>query len=446
MDASTGNFQRNVGNYSGSIIDAFGKLEQATSNATGAMLGGFEMATQAVKLFQASNPIGGITLALSFLIQNLDAITELLSGPASKALNAFKLEAEATAKQIEQIGKDVDFDIAVAEAAGASREELYQMRLEAAKTALALADMNKQQADALKANVFNRKKVAEAQDEASKQAQEAWDNYIKVLNDGVVADTKARHEQTKAIADNAEERKRIARELFVIEGKEVRENTITEIGAMYAEEDALREEEEEAELASMRKRAAENEKLEKERTAAKEREMKRRVAIETAGFSATITLLGAVADAMEANGDASEEQVKAIKSLRIASAIIDTLQASIAAYRSGLEIGGPAGMAVGAAQMAAALATGYATVKKIQATSVSKEGGAASATATASQPSVAVAPPVMLESTPVVRTLTGASEEERLNRMANNTRVSVVYSDIEAAGNRVDVDQDEARF
>ena len=33
-----------------------------------------------------------------------------------------------------------------------------------------------------------------------------------------------------------------------------------------------------------------------------------------------------------------------------------------------------------------------------------------------------------------VRTLTGASEEERLNRMASDQRVYIVYSDIEAAG------------
>ena len=45
-----------------------------------------------------------------------------------------------------------------------------------------------------------------------------------------------------------------------------------------------------------------------------------------------------------------------------------------------------------------------------------------------------------------VRSLTGASEEERLNQMASDQRVYLVYSDVEQAGRRVQVQQSETSF
>ena len=88
----------------------------------------------------------------------------------------------------------------------------------------------------------------------------------------------------------------------------------------------------------------------------KQEAAKRTQKIEQASFKATSTILSAMADAIAASEEGSRRNAEQIKNLRTAAAIIDTLQAGVAAYRAGVEIGGVAGLAVGAAQMAAALA------------------------------------------------------------------------------------------
>ena len=92
------------------------------------------------------------------------------------------------------------------------------------------------------------------------------------------------------------------------------------------------------------------------------------------------------------------------------------------------------------------MVAGIANVKKIIAT---KEDGsnAASVAATPniSTPAV-VTPPAVIEQVPLTRTLTSASEEERLNQMAAQQRVFVVYDDIAEAGRNVQVQQTESTF
>ena len=51
-----------------------------------------------------------------------------------------------------------------------------------------------------------------------------------------------------------------------------------------------------------------------------------------------------------------------------------------------------------------------------------------------------------VQQVPLTRTLTSATEEERLNQMASPQKVYVVYSDIEDAGRQVDVVQHESTF
>lgn len=66
------------------------------------------------------------------------------------------------------------------------------------------------------------------------------------------------------------------------------------------------------------------------------------------------------------------------KALMIADATVNTLNAGVAAYNAGVKIGGPAGLAVGGVMMAAALASGFAQVKAIKATTI---GGSTTSTA-----------------------------------------------------------------
>ena len=134
------------------------------------------------------------------------------------------------------------------------------------------------------------------------------------------------------------------------------------------------------------------------------------------------------------------------KAAAVASATIDTYKAANAAYAAlaGIPMVGPG---LGAAAAAAAIVAGIANVKNILSvdTSSSSGSGVSSATPSVSTPTI-VTPPAVVQEVATVRSLTGASEEERLNQMASDQRVYLVYSDVEQAGRRVQVQQSETSF
>lgn len=93
---------------------------------------------------------------------------------------------------------------------------------------------------------------------------------------------------------------------------------------------------------------------------------------------------------LEAEGVAEEERAEILaregkkrfevmRSLRVAEAVANTISAGVTAYETGVKIGGPAGLVVGAAMMAAALATGYAQVRALQALEPGGGAGAGAA-------------------------------------------------------------------
>ena len=140
-------------------------------------------------------------------------------------------------------------------------------------------------------------------------------------------------------------------------------------------------------------------------------------------------------------------ETEAGKAAAVASATIDTYKAANAAYSSlaGIPIVGPG---LGAAAATAAIVAGIANVKNILSVdTLSSAAGSniSSATPSVSTPAV-VTPPAVVQEVTTVRSLTGASEEERLNQMASDQRVYLVYSDVEQAGKRVQVQQSETSF
>lgn len=155
------------------------------------------------------------------------------------------------------------------------------------------------------------------------------------------------------------------------------------------------------------------------------------------GVSGLATSLAGVYEDMSKD---QEKAAESTKSLRIGAAIIDTIGAAIVAYKSGVESGIPApgNLILGALQAATVTATGLANVAKIRSTSV-KGGGGSSVTAS-------VAPPAVIQQVPVTRSLTSATEEERLDRMSQDQRVYLVYDDVRQAGKYVDVVQEESSF
>jgi hypothetical protein len=112
------------------------------------------------------------------------------SKEAERRQTELNAEMEATNAQIDRIKSESDFNIEIAKAAGASEKAIRSMRLEAARAALALADL---QLDKVIAGGGSKEQV-----EAAQQAsQEAWNGVKKVLDDMTIADVKARAEANK---------------------------------------------------------------------------------------------------------------------------------------------------------------------------------------------------------------------------------------------------------
>lgn len=160
--------------------------------------------------------------------------------------------------------------------------------------------------------------------------------------------------------------------------------------------------------------------------------------------SATSAILGSIADIYEADSEESERQANKIKALRIASATIDTISGAIGAYmQSVATIPPPAGAIVGAVQAAAVTAAGLAQIAQIRNTQVkASETGTVSETAI---PAIQSAPSTSTD-IPQVRSVTSASEEDRLNRMAQDQRVYILSSDIEASQNQRRTQVSESSF
>ena len=158
--------------------------------------------------------------------------------------------------------------------------------------------------------------------------------------------------------------------------------------------------------------------------------------------SATSGILGSIADMYEADEENSEKNAEKIKGLRIASATIDTISGAIGAYMQAVEtIPPPLGMITGAIQAAAVTAAGIAEIAKIKATKVD----GSSSSATPSSPAVASAPTLTTE-VANVRSITSASEEDRINRMASEQRVYILASDIQASQNQIKTQVAESSF
>ena len=163
-----------------------------------------------------------------------------------------------------------------------------------------------------------------------------------------------------------------------------------------------------------------------------------------AAADGTAAILGSLADIYEANSENNEQAAQQAKNLRIASTIIETISGSVAAYMQAVSsMPAPYGPIVGAIQAATVFAAGMAEVEKIRNTDVDKDSAPS---ASSSGMSAAVSAPVLPEEMPQTRILTSAEDEDRLNRMAYDQRVYVVYSDIAQAGRRVQVRDSEATF
>lgn len=206
---------------------------------------------------------------------------------------------------------------------------------------------------------------------------------------------------------------------------------------------------------------------EEQRKADAEATAAQRVAVMNASAQAVSGILNALADAYESDEKNAEKNEKKVKALRIASATIDMLQGAVTAFSSSMSLGPIAGPIVGAVNAAAVVAMGIANINKIRSTNPSSGGGGASASASAprtqsassvvaqakaeevkqeKEVSAIVNAPEVETNMGTTRTITSASEEERLNRMASPQKVYILQSDLEASNRSSKVVVEEASF
>lgn len=139
----------------------------------------------------------------------------------------------------------------------------------------------------------------------------------------------------------------------------------------------------------------------------------------------------------------NEKEFKRQQKLQIASATINMLSGVATAVASAMTLGPIMGPIMGAINSATVIATGVAQINKIK---QQKYGSTSSAAPSAPAASASVPPPNIETQLPTVRTLTGAKEEERLNRMASPVRAYIVDSDLQAKERERDVIDEETSF
>lgn len=523
VDASMGNFQRNVGGYeealkqvlppqAGLIID-LGKLSVDGGGIPSLFTG-------------MKNSIVGMTkAAIAFIATPLGATLTALAAAAAAAFALFNARNKEIEKQAEASAKALDkqkaqmerFDIEISREVELLRADGKEHEANALARKSVTDAMNRAQEAAdryrEKFNQMSEKEqranaeTMQGYEDALQSRIDAWSEVIhqdEVRRRTELREEREQNEKLKAEwAKAAAEKQRIAEETNA---------AIREANAAFRDETALMQAEQGAGTQSgdlalaqeqFRQELAAFEAMVDEKQITEELAMERRKLMleqygqEIAGIQAkylkqeTDDLLKALDEDLNATYEAGKESVSATsknaaerqkiadaeyrhkqmlvqqtgallqagaqlagestavgKALAVAAATISTYQAAQAAYQAAfMPVPTFASPALGAINMAAAIATGLANVKSIL--SVDSSGGtgygSSSAGSTVSTPTV-VTPPAVVQEVATVRSLTGASEEERLNQMVSSQRVYLVYSDVEQAGKRVQVQQSETSF
>lgn len=283
------------------------------------------------------------------------------------------------------------------------------------------------------------KKLEDANKIANSIAQDRLANLDKAarhqleLNDILVEDDREKAEKAYQIQLSANERRLAALEQFA---QDALERGDIDAYLEYEQEAADLEVEIETNALREKKRLREQDAKDAKEKAKQQMEVMQSVA------SATSGILGSIADMYESDEKNSEKNANKIKGLRIAAATIDTISGAVGAFmQAAATIPPPMGAIIGGIQAAAVTAAGIAQIAKMKSTKVS--GSTSNSAPTA--PAVTSAP-VRTIDIQQVRSVTSASEEDRLNQMASDQRVVLVMSDLEVKQNQSRVQVAEASF
>ena len=470
MDALQGNFQRNVGNYTESIKDAFKGLAVKTDafgkslNLAGGGINGFKdsfeafgkspaiatfgiLVSVALKLADYLKEDETAMAALKKLMEATKPIMDFFKGVLGKISEILSTLIEKVSQFITSNGifsKIVDglvgvgnailkFVIApfkgIVEAIKVFREEGIKGIGNAAK---AFANEMKNGV-AFKSNFEAGESMVTAIISGAKNKEEdvkqAGTELGKKFSEGVSDGIKYSLKDLESLIAAADKKEEAARKWREQEQKEI---------------DAMVSAESESTLSEIENYFDEQERLRAEDLKDAEEKTKQKIEVMQSVASATSSILGSIADIYESDTDGAEKNAKKIKALRIASATIDTISGAIGAYMQAVKtLPAPAGAIVGAIQAAAVTAAGVAQIAKIKNTNV-----AASESASNTSPNIPAisAAPTLTTEVANVRSLTSASEEDRLNQMASDQRVYIVASDIEASQNQIKTQVAESSF
>lgn len=522
VDASMGNFQRNVGGYeealkqvlppqAGLIVD-LGKLSVEGGGIPSLFTGMKDSIvgmTKAAIAFIAT-PLGMVLTALAAAAGAAFALFNARNKEIEKQADESAKALERQKEQMDRLSVDIDYTIRLLRAQGKETEanamqmQKYEDAVTASKNALESfqAEYEQMSKREKRANEENLKTLQERYN----AARDALEGYQQDLDVAYAAEVTA---ERKKNAELAEEQRKAAAEKQRI--AEETNTAIREANAAFRDETALMQAEQGAgtltgDLAlaqeQFRQELAAFEAMVDEKQITEELAMERRKLMfeqygqEIADIQARYLkqendqLLKALDEEMAAEFEADKKQIAATKksnddrerlaveayknrmqlanqtaallqtsaqlvgestvagkAAAIAATTINTWASAEEAYRAAFNPGGVWSPALGAVYMASAIATGFMNLKNIMAvnTSSSTGSGVSSATPTVSTPAI-VTPPAVVQEVATVRSLTGASEEERLNQMASDQRVYLVYSDVEQAGKRVQVQQSETSF
>lgn len=461
MDALQGNFQRNVGNYPGLMktfsgsLDALDKGLKTAKGGVGDLKGGFDAL--------AVNPafaILGIVISLFSSLADtlkedettmaavnkagvsLEPIFKLLKGILEKVTTIVAdliTKASAFVQSNGLIPKIIDGVVGVGNAIlkfviAPFKGVIAAIKVFKEQGVKGLGDAARAFADEMKAGVAFKSNyqageaivdaitagMTDKKESATAAAAEVGKDMGKALSSNLKDEFyKALAEADKKAEAQLRERERVQKEADDIASEALAETT-AELESYFDEQERLRQED----LKDAQEKA------------------KAKVEAMYTVANATSSILGTIADMYEADEESSEKNANKIKGLRIASATIDTISGAIGAFMQAVQtIPPPLGAIVGGVQAAAVTAAGIAQISKLKATKVSASASGSNPTA----PAVTSAP-VQTMDIKQVRSVTSASEEERLNQMASEQRVYILQSDIEASQNAVRTQVAEASF
>lgn len=375
---------------------------------------------------------------------------------AQQEYNALKEKAD-----LAQNSKEENDALAAAEIKVMEAETAYMNKLR---------ELNAQRAEAINQMNAQAKAAADAAEKIRALADLSLDidvsglDDIEEINEKIILPEDQWAERAKMMQENIdrEVEMQIKKNMLLIEDEQTRADEEWRI-RMEAEErklDVIREAEEKTtdpftklelqrQLADMEvdivieknKRIKEENKKNLNDALTDKQEMLSRAAEITAFIgSMTTGILDDIANSMEVT---NAKEFKRQQDLQVASATISMLAGAAGAFMQAMATyPAPIGAAVGAVMSAVALTTGAMQIRKIK---QQKYKGGSSVPSTSSAPAAVSAPNIETQ-LPTVRTLTGAKEEERLNRMASPVRAYIVDSDLQAKERERDVIEEETSF